>query len=175
MLFLPNNCLIRSFSCYLTSNSDVTFLVEGQRIHAHRAILAKRCEHFAAMFRSGMRESVEREISIPNVPMEAFKLMLEFLYTDSVKIDVEHAVELYIAADLYQLDRLKEMCTFVVKRNMNVSNVTYLINEASSAHCQILKDMCMDFIIANFDVISKREEIKILSHSLLLELLAKRP
>lgn len=157
--------------------SDVTFVVSGHRIHAHRAILAKRCEHFAAMFRSGMRESLEREICIPNIPSSIFKLMLEFLYTDGVKIniDIEQAVDLYVAADLYQLDRLKEMCSFVVKRNMNVTNVTYLINEASSAHCQTLKDICMEFMIANFEVLSKREEIKILSHSLLLELLAKRP
>jgi len=155
----------------------VTFVVSGHRIHAHRAILAKRSEHFAAMFRSGMRESLEREICIPNIPSSIFKLMLEFLYTDGVKIniDIEQAVDLYVAADLYQLDRLKEMCSFVVKRNMNVTNVTYLINEASSAHCQTLKDICMEFMIANFEVLSKREEIKILSHSLLLELLAKRP
>jgi RCC1 and BTB domain-containing protein len=40
--------------------SDVTFLVEDAPVYAHRAILAQRCDHFAAMFRSGMRESVER-------------------------------------------------------------------------------------------------------------------
>jgi RCC1 and BTB domain-containing protein len=37
--------------------SDVTFIVDGQPVYAHRAVLAKRCDHFAAMFRSGMRES----------------------------------------------------------------------------------------------------------------------
>ena len=31
--------------------SDVTFLIENQPVYAHRAILAQRCEHFAAMFR----------------------------------------------------------------------------------------------------------------------------
>ena len=31
--------------------SDVTFVVENQSVYAHRAILAHRCEHFAAMFR----------------------------------------------------------------------------------------------------------------------------
>ena len=31
--------------------SDVTFLIENEPIYAHRAILAQRCEPFAAMFR----------------------------------------------------------------------------------------------------------------------------
>lgn len=31
--------------------SDITFLLEGEPVYAHRAILAQRCEHFAAMFR----------------------------------------------------------------------------------------------------------------------------
>jgi RCC1 and BTB domain-containing protein len=31
--------------------SDVTFLLDDQPVYAHKAILAQRCEHFAAMFR----------------------------------------------------------------------------------------------------------------------------
>jgi RCC1 and BTB domain-containing protein len=31
--------------------SDVTFMIENEPIYAHRAILAQRCPHFAAMFR----------------------------------------------------------------------------------------------------------------------------
>merc|ERR1711879_818128 len=30
--------------------SDITFLVEGKRIYAHKAILVAQCEHFHAMF-----------------------------------------------------------------------------------------------------------------------------
>jgi len=155
--------------------SDVTFLVDDQPVHAHRAILARRCEHFAAMFRSGMRESVERTIRIPSVPRPAFLLLMEYLYTDSVKIELENAVDLYIASDLYQLERLREMCCIVVRRNLHGDNVTGLLQTASDAHCQALKDICMEYIVANFDVISKSDGIKTVSHTLLLEILAMRP
>lgn len=47
-----------------TEFADVVFVVEGRRFHAHRAVLAARCEHFRVMFSSGMRESHEREIRI---------------------------------------------------------------------------------------------------------------
>lgn len=155
--------------------ADVTFTVEDQPIYAHRAILAQRCDHFAAMFRSGMRESMDRAvIPIPDISHPVFLLLLEYIYTDSVKIDLEHAIELYIAADLYQLERLRDMCCTVVRRNLNAENSGPLLQNATEAHCHILKEVCMSYVVDNFDVVSKTEGIKQVSHSLLLEILAQR-
>lgn len=154
--------------------SDVTFLVEDQPVHAHRAILAQRCEHFAAMFRSGMRESVERMVPIPEMSRSVFLLLLEYIYTDTVKIDVENAIELYIASDLYNLERLREMCCTVVRRNLNAENAGPLLQSAAENHCATLREVCMSFIVENFDVVSKTEGIKQVSHALLLEILTQR-
>ncbi|KAL3795678.1 hypothetical protein ACHAWO_004263 [Cyclotella atomus] len=156
--------------------SDVTFIVDGQPVHAHRNVLAKRCEHFAAMFRSGMRESEQgAEIPIPNITRPVFLLILEYLYTDSVKIELEHAVDLYIASDLYQIATLRDMCSVVVKRGIGTENAAYLLQQAHDAHCQVIKDVAMEHIVANFDTISKGEGIKAVSHGLLLEILSLRP
>jgi len=154
--------------------SDVTFMVEDQPVYAHRAILAQRCDHFAAMFRSGMRESVERTVPIADISMNVFLLLLEYIYTDSVKIDVEHAIGLYIASDIYQLDRLREMCCTVVRRNLNAENAGPLVQTADENHCAILRDVCMAYIVENFDVVSKTEGIKQVSHGLLLEIIMSR-
>jgi RCC1 and BTB domain-containing protein len=154
--------------------SDVTFLVEDRPVHAHRAILAQRCEHFAAMFRSGMRESVERMVPIPDISRSVFMLLLEYIYTDSVKIDVENAVELYIAADIYNLERLRDMCCNVVRRNLNAENAGPLLQSADENHCSILREACMSYTVENFDIVSKTEGIKQVSHALLLEILAQR-
>mmetsp|Transcript_53125 Transcript_53125/g.60193 ORF Transcript_53125/g.60193 Transcript_53125/m.60193 type:complete len:609 (-) Transcript_53125:2595-4421(-) len=154
--------------------SDVTFLVEDQPVYAHRAILAQRCDHFAAMFRSGMRESVERTVPIADISMNVFLLLLEYIYTDSIKIDVEHAIGLYIASDIYQLDRLRDMCCTVVRRNLNAENAGTLVQTADENHCAILRDVCVTYIVENFDVVSKTDGIKQISHGLLLEILAQR-
>lgn len=154
--------------------SDVTFLVEDQPVYAHRAILAQRCEHFAAMFRSGMRESVERMVPIPEMSRSVFLLLLEYIYTDTVKIDVENAIELYIASDLYNLERLREMCCTVVRRNLNAENAGPLLQSAAENHCATLREVCMSFIVENFDIVSKTEGIKQVSHALLLEILTQR-
>jgi len=156
--------------------SDVTFLVEDQPVYAHRAILAQRCDHFAAMFRSGMRESeLGRTIPIPpDTSKHVFLMMLEYIYTDSVKIDVEHAIGLYIAADIYQLDRLRDMCCTVVSRNLNPENAGPLVQTADEKHCPVLRDICMMYIVEHFDLVSKTEGIKQVSHGLLLEILSQR-
>ena len=88
--------------------SDVTFIVEGRPVYASRAHLAVRSEHFRAMLYGGMRESSSGEITIPDVSVNVFLKVLEYLYTDSV-IDIppELAVPLLIAAEQYLLDRLK--------------------------------------------------------------------
>mmetsp|Transcript_18551 Transcript_18551/g.43383 ORF Transcript_18551/g.43383 Transcript_18551/m.43383 type:complete len:740 (+) Transcript_18551:274-2493(+) len=156
--------------------SDVTFIVENRPVHALRAILAKRCEHFSAMFRSGMRESEAGvEIPIPNLSYPVFLLIMEYLYTDAVKIEVEHAVELYIAADLYQLSTLREMCCVVVKRNISAENAAYMLQSAHENCCQSMKDIAMAYIVDHFDIVSKSEGIKAISHGLLLEILSLRP
>ena len=127
------------------------------------------------MFRSGMRESVEKEISIPNVSKSVFLLLIEYLYTDAVSIEIEKAVELYILADLYQVERLRNICITVIKRNLSVDNATAVLQTASEEECHILKDICMAFVVTNFEMISKSENIRLLSHSLLLEILSNRP
>lgn len=155
--------------------SDVTFLLESQPVYAHRAILAQRCDHFAAMFRSGMRESTERSITIPNIRKPVFLLLLEYIYTDTVEIDVNYAVELYNAADQYGgLERLRDMCVTVVRRNLSADNAGALLQTSAESHCEILKDMVMNYVIENFDTVTKTDGIKQLDHGLLLEILARR-
>jgi hypothetical protein len=128
------------------------------------------------MFRSGMRECEEgAEIPIPNMSYAVFLLILEYLYTDSVKVELEHAMELYIASDLYQLATLRNMCCVVVQWSIGSKNAKYLLQTAHKAHCQVMKDITMEYILGNFVVISKSEGIKAVSHSLLLEILSLHP
>lgn len=154
--------------------SDITFIIENQQVYAHRAILAARNEPFAAMLRSGMRESVEGVIPIPNVRRSVFLLLLEYIYCDSVKVPVEEAIELYIAADLYDMERLRDICCNVVRRHLSAENAGPLLQSASENHCQVLKDHIMKYVVDNFDTFSRTDGIKHVSHQLLLEIISRR-
>lgn len=61
--------------------ADITFIVEGRPVYAHKIVLCLMSERFRAMFRSGFREMQEREIVIPDVSYSTFMLMMEYLYS----------------------------------------------------------------------------------------------
>jgi hypothetical protein len=64
--------------------SDVTFVVDGKRIYAHKLILCLVSDCFRAMFTAGFREATEKEIEIPNCSYEAFYAMMVYIYTSRV-------------------------------------------------------------------------------------------
>ncbi|KAG9416335.1 hypothetical protein AC1031_000736 [Aphanomyces cochlioides] len=156
--------------------ADVVFLVESRRIFGHRAILAARCAHFKAMFSSGMRESREMEIPVPSIRIPVFLALLEYLYNDTVstKMTAEMAIELYAAADMYGLDRLKDLCESIVQKGLVVENAAYLLQAADELQALRLRDISMRFIVRHFDYVTKTEGFQLLSRELILETLQNR-
>ena len=65
---------------------DVAFLVAGERIRAHSAVLCARSEVFARELTGSMREAVRREVAIEECDAVTFRALLRFLYTDDLEL-----------------------------------------------------------------------------------------
>mmetsp|Transcript_21239 Transcript_21239/g.27128 ORF Transcript_21239/g.27128 Transcript_21239/m.27128 type:complete len:558 (+) Transcript_21239:73-1746(+) len=158
--------------------SDVCFIVEGRKAYAHRSFLAARSDHFRAMFESGMRESTEMEITLPSHPKiryEVFVALLGYIYTDSIKgVSPDVAIELFTAADLYRLDHLKELCEILVCDNLDDINAPILLKLADDQQDMHLRDICMKYVVRNFETISKTENFGVLDRHMILEILQTR-
>jgi RCC1 and BTB domain-containing protein len=154
--------------------SDVKFIVEGRAIHCHRAVLAARSDHFRAMFTSGMRESRADEIELRHMRVPVFLALLEYIYVDAVDVGPGIALELFAAADLYTLDRLKGLCEIVVQKNMTVDNAATLFQTADDLHAARLREICLSFLIRNFDTVTKTDGFTNLSRDLIIEVLQSR-
>ena len=63
--------------------SDVTFVVQGRQIFAHRLVLASASEYFKAMFSTGFREAStsQKEIEIPYTSYESFLDVVSYIYS----------------------------------------------------------------------------------------------
>ena len=59
-----------------------------QEVEAHRCVLAVRSDHFRAMFSSGMRESLEQRVVIPDMRLQVFRALLVYLYCDILPVSV---------------------------------------------------------------------------------------
>lgn len=89
---------------------------EGRRFHAHRFVLAASSEPFKVMLTGRMRESKQRDVQLHDIEPVIVEKMLLFMYTGDVVLDLETVLGLLIAAEMYELVALREMCkAFVLK------------------------------------------------------------
>jgi len=173
-----NNAALNDFTALLgdESSSDIVFVVDGRDIHAHRCILTARCEAFRVMFNSQMREGSKEccKVEMHEVGHAAFLHMLKFIYGGAVNVPEEIAVELLGLADRYLLDALKLLCGFALQRMVSVESVARILLAADrwDTRGSRLKALCMDFILANYEVVVESPVFDELAESphLLLEI-----
>jgi hypothetical protein len=142
--------------------SDVCFLVDGNEVYAHRAILAVRSEYFRVLLFNGhMRESVQasgdRNVINPASPIElrdvsysVFLKVLEYLYTDTVQnVTLELGIHLLVASEQFLLDRLKALCEDIIRRDISVDNVINILVTSHQHNALGLKEIALEFILRN--------------------------
>lgn len=157
--------------------SDVTFLVEGQPVYAHKFLCSTRCSYFRAMFEGQMKESQEKTVPIHNVSYGVFLAFLEYLYTDEVEISLGLAMDLFVAADQFGVERLKRLCEKKILVSITVESAARILQAAHKHHALGLRQSCMDFILRNFDAVSKTaafEETGRTNVELVFEILKRR-
>lgn len=106
--------------------TDVTLVVEGQEIKAHKNILASRNEYMHSILTNDMLESKKNVIEIPDFDIATFKVFLEYLYTGIVKND-DITLELLAMADKFLDQSLKDKCDNFFCRNINFDNAIELL------------------------------------------------
>lgn len=134
--------------------TDVTFVVEGEGMRAHRAILSARCETFRAMFTSGMAESEPGDpVMIADCTARAFRGLLGYLYTDSVSAaSAAELMELLELADRYLLEDLRSQCdTRLACRTPGTGEVASLLSFAHTHNAPKLKEACIAAVMARHD------------------------
>ena len=132
---------------------DVEFVVKGEKIPAHTSILRGGVSPvLAAMFEHDMTESSSHCAFVDDIESHVFRQLLPYLYTkDEPKVeDGENmAEELFIAADKYQVNNLRNCCDFLLSKKISDDNVLRLLVLAHLHSAHWLKEGCIDFIIKN--------------------------
>uniref|UniRef100_A0A0E0M7V3 BTB domain-containing protein n=1 Tax=Oryza punctata TaxID=4537 RepID=A0A0E0M7V3_ORYPU len=130
--------------------ADVVFEVGGQTFAAHRCVLAARSPVFRAELYGLMKEGdTAGVVRIEDMEVHVFKVLLRFLYTDSLPEMKEEDVmcqHLLVAADFYNLERLKLICEEKLCRYISVGTVSNILVLADQHHCDGLKKACFNFL-----------------------------
>jgi alpha-tubulin suppressor-like RCC1 family protein len=128
--------------------SDVVLMVKNQPLYAHINVLTQKSDYFAAMFRSNLRESIERVVNVSYSSKAAFLHVLEYLYFDDFTVSMDDIVELWVLADMYQMEGLKYYCMGKMERGLCEENVSQILQEVEDLMCPCdeLKRMCHEFL-----------------------------
>uniref|UniRef100_A0A7E4W141 BTB domain-containing protein n=1 Tax=Panagrellus redivivus TaxID=6233 RepID=A0A7E4W141_PANRE len=157
------------------SFSDVVFIVDGKKLPAHQVILGQRCPVFKAMF-SPNSEFKKQVVELPETPLEAFKLLLKFVYTGTVvlgTVNVCTVFETMTVANTYGMAPLKQVCIDYLKSIRTVDDVVDMINEAIQHSQESLIEHGMTYVSANFSEFIRHESFNKLPVKALQRVLEK--
>ncbi|XP_037417185.1 uncharacterized protein LOC119280444 [Triticum dicoccoides] len=184
LLFLLSEPKSTTPTCMLP---DVTFVVEQAEIQAHRLVLAMRSPVFAAELLGDMREGTTRHVMVEDMSASTFRAMLRFIYTDELPIKgkttnergckqkcaarrrVDKALDLLVAADRYDLEKLRLMCEKILSESIDTASVIPTLMAVHGRHsCRQLEASCIEYLASDANVyanVKATEEYKELEDS----------
>ncbi|KAM3215365.1 hypothetical protein ACQJBY_067391 [Aegilops geniculata] len=133
--------------------TDVVFEVGGETFAAHRCILAARSTVFRALLLGPMKkEGTSTVVHVDDMDASVFEAMLGFIYGESLPVPADHENEgvmlqhLLVAADRYDVPRLRLLCEKKLCENICVSTAMTILALAEQHGCNGLKKACYDFL-----------------------------
>ena len=100
--------------------SDVVLIVEEERLHVHRALLAIASPVFEKMFTSEFQEKDKNEIPLPGKSSTEVKELLSLIYplTSEKQTTLENCYFLVKLAHEYQMDAIVKKCEDILVRKL---------------------------------------------------------
>ncbi|XP_008219565.1 PREDICTED: BTB/POZ domain-containing protein At4g08455-like isoform X1 [Prunus mume] len=144
------------------SFSDVVLFASDDEaagpVPAHKAVLVSRSPVFRAMFENEMEESLSGTIKIGEVSYRTLGAFVNFLYTAEVCLDQQLAYDLFVMAEKYQVQRLKDYCQKFLVSNLNWDNSLLTYTLAHRHNAKQIIDAALTVITDNMDKLTSRKE-----------------
>ncbi|CAL4182148.1 unnamed protein product, partial [Meganyctiphanes norvegica] len=155
--------------------SDLTITFAGHDIEykAHRLIMAVSSSIFEGMLFGPMaNKSSQLELPVDNP--EAFKILLGSCYEVEIEpSDIDVALEVYMLADKYFMEKLEKECAQHIGNLLNIENVNKVLEFATHYNFVSLKETCFKALKTKFqiDVINSTKILLVLQKDWCQELL----
>lgn len=124
-------------------------------IAAHRVIVATRCDWFRRALLSGMKESIERRILVPDTSPCLFYKFLGYLYSgvlDTRSLSLDEVTEMLALSDKYEVDSLKDICEETLRKDIDNDTVLLCLGVAEQFSVSRLKEECVRYITVHPEV-----------------------
>ena len=100
---------------------DFDIVCGDKVIRCHKVVLAARSPVFKAMLLHNMEESNLDKVEPKNFDFDTMNLVMKFIYKGEIEANMldKHAVEIFKAADYYEINDLKKICERVLIRQVS--------------------------------------------------------
>jgi len=149
--------------------SDVVVKCGGIKFECHKVFLASSSPVFKAMFNTQMKEKINNEVHINDVKPDVMAVLLQFLYTGKVSNFDKFAIDLFIAADKYQIESLKKLCEMKLVKSIGIENCFSLLIMGDT-YSPTIKKSALSFLVKNKERIELEDNL-VEYPSLMMELL----
>ncbi|XP_035687990.1 kelch-like protein 21 [Branchiostoma floridae] len=151
---------------------DVVLEVEGRRFPCHRLVLSAASPYFRAMFTSDMAESRQKTVVLQGLDAGMFWEILSYIYSGTLHVSLDKVQPLYQAADLLQLDYVRDTCSSYMAMNVERSTCVDQYKFADVFSIDIVRKACLQLIHRNFVEVASSDEFCSLSVNQLTEIIS---
>jgi speckle-type POZ protein len=112
------------------------------------------------MFQHDMQEKKTGKVVIKDIKPDIFKVLLHYMYSGrtSAPLNQKTAQLMFMAADKYNIDDLKEYCATFILSQMQATNALDLLIWAHLNSIEKIKEASLNFVAANGKVIFQTSE-----------------
>ncbi|XP_063904588.1 BTB/POZ domain-containing protein 9-like [Zophobas morio] len=159
-------------SLYLNQKfSDITLLVDDQKVYAHKVILAARSKYFESILYEDPQNTNQTEITITGMPFDTLRGLLKYIYTDT--IDVDSARQILEFAHQHSLTDFQTTIVKKLKPLLNLKNICAVLNTANLYNLEELLEACYSFVDLNTSQVVTSDSFTDLSQKSIIKLLQR--
>lgn len=151
---------------------DVSLVVGGKEVEAHRVVLAANSAYFYTMFTGDLLESSSREVVLKEVDFEAVKLLVDYCYTAVIDFNTSNAESLLKTAHLLQFNNIVKGCCVFMSSQLHPANCLGISSFAELHGCTTLRDTALTFATKHFCQVAKTDEFYLATLDQICQLLS---
>lgn len=152
---------------------DIVFVVDSERIRAHKCILAALSAKYKTQFYGSQPDA--GEIHVRDISVAAFKLFIRFFYGKSTNLSLENISEILNLAKQCLVDRLVDKCSTYLRDSVTSNNMVWVYRLAILYDLKIVRTACEANIRSGIPRMFKSNDFLRCDQSVLIQILKIEP
>ncbi|GMT29763.1 hypothetical protein PFISCL1PPCAC_21060, partial [Pristionchus fissidentatus] len=152
--------ILETFDFFSPSKiSDVILIVEEKKLHVSRQILARHSSYFETLFYGDFKESKLSEITLEDVELDEFLILMNLIYGTEVAIDESNVEFVLKLADRFHVKRIMDAAeNWMLDDDSNLNMDLYdKIRLSCQYNLATLQDQCLSQFDEIYEIVELRD------------------